>query len=134
MTNQEAFDKVWKWFIVDRNPRAVNGNICRYRTAGEIPAKCAVGCLIPDELYRPRMECRSVQRIISEYVELANFFNGVSQDMLSQLQRGHDDAGNEIPYENMEHSFRYVAKCFNLTIPASASSSVISNSTGDSST
>ena len=54
MTNQEAFDKV-KAHLLLQNSRALYKNHgCRYKD--QDGKKCAVGCLIPDELYEDRFE------------------------------------------------------------------------------
>lgn len=60
MTNQEIFDKVATHLrgMQSRAGRFMdNGNSwfsCRYRTADG--SRCAIGCLIPDELYDPAIE------------------------------------------------------------------------------
>lgn len=56
MNMQEVFDKV-SAHLLKQNARSVACGInstCSYR--GEEGRMCAVGCLIPDELYRPSLE------------------------------------------------------------------------------
>lgn len=49
MTTEEAYRKIRAYFTRDDAVLAYTGTTCRYRTADG--NKCAVGCLIPDELY-----------------------------------------------------------------------------------
>lgn len=61
MTNQEIFDKVLNHLRQQGHAATVfiNGETsCRYR-AGD-GGMCAVGCLIPDELYTPEIEDNGV--------------------------------------------------------------------------
>lgn len=60
MTNQELFDTVAA-HLLRQGRRAItaDGYNCRYRTEPDedgVVLKCAIGCLIPDELYRPGFE------------------------------------------------------------------------------
>lgn len=60
MTNQEIMDKVVN-HLLTQNERAQTGSGCRYRAirSGKL-LMCAVGCLIPDELYEEELEGRTV--------------------------------------------------------------------------
>jgi hypothetical protein len=53
MTSKEIEDKIIAR-LVDGTGRAMDSKMCRYRD--ERDRKCAVGCLIPEELYDPNME------------------------------------------------------------------------------
>ena len=55
-TMQKIYDHIWNHFIVEGNPFGYDHQeyICKYRTTGG--AKCAVGCLIPDDLYDEEIE------------------------------------------------------------------------------
>lgn len=53
MTGQEIFDKVAK-HLLTQNAQSMGIMGCAYR--GDNGLQCAVGCLIPDELYRPEFE------------------------------------------------------------------------------
>lgn len=71
MNKQEVFEKVAKHLLKqnakaraivhDTDPDAIYNDIpgCAYR--GDNGTKCAVGCLIPDELYKPDFENISVR-------------------------------------------------------------------------
>lgn len=61
VTLQEVFDRVVKHLLTQnkvsfasKNGDSKNGDICAYRGAGGL--MCAVGCLIPDNLYKPEMD------------------------------------------------------------------------------
>lgn len=59
MTDKQAiFDKVARHLLTQREKAqeysVISGSSCRYRT--EDGQKCAIGCLIPDELYDSVME------------------------------------------------------------------------------
>lgn len=56
MTNQETFDTVVA-HLRKQGCRAGIKNACLYRDGDR---KCAAGCLIPDDKYRPDMEGKSV--------------------------------------------------------------------------
>ncbi len=58
MTPQEIFDKV-ATHLLSQNVKSQDAMRCVYR--GPFGRKCAVGVLIPDELYQPIMEGRQVQ-------------------------------------------------------------------------
>ena len=50
MTMQEMFDKIWDYFIVQGKPAGLDGNgACTYY-GNEGANRCAVGCLLPDEV------------------------------------------------------------------------------------
>lgn len=54
MTNQEIFDKVATHLLSQGKRSALGGVGCAYRGDGGL--QCAIGCLIPDELYRYELE------------------------------------------------------------------------------
>lgn len=53
MTHQEIFDFVWTK-LCEQGAKSYENGKCRYRTSTRL--KCAVGHLIPDDLYDPAME------------------------------------------------------------------------------
>lgn len=121
MTNQEAFDKVWDWFVVRGKPASLrpvtHGYGCVYR--GENGTRCAAGVLIPDELYRLDMENMSIREVINQDRRLAEYFAGVSEDLLRSLQQAHDGLAGESDFaEEIEGSLIEVAAWFSLAVPA----------------
>ena len=59
---------------------------CAYR--GDNGTKCAVGCLIPDDMYNPKMENATVVSLAQRKELPAELYEHV--DMLSDLQYAHD--------------------------------------------
>lgn len=88
MNNQEAFDKVAKHLLTQRAKAMKTPSICAYRAADG--KTCAVGCLIPDELYSPAMEGSGVGAVVRDFPEFGKFLEGVAGTMLAELQSVHD--------------------------------------------
>lgn len=58
-TKHTAYSVIYNWFVTRKSPQArIRGSDGGLRVvlAGGVVAKCVVGCLIPDEDYRPEME------------------------------------------------------------------------------
>lgn len=93
MTKQEIFDKVAVHLLTQKEPSLDEKGDCMYRGA-DGSAMCAVGCLIPDELYSDEMEDVRVRQ--STRVQEALSFVGIdTQDeavlsLLDELQLIHD--------------------------------------------
>ncbi len=122
MTKQEIFNKVWDWFVVKNNPRSVSptGSCC-YR--GVNGSKCAIGVLLPDELYQPRFEGYLAKDLLMALatagpagVAFVESIGGeVDSDLfLQQLQDAHDDS-HVCPVYG---ALRDVAEEFKLAIPS----------------
>lgn len=62
MKKQEIFDKVYRHLLV-QGVRAEDDNGCRYRI-GKL--MCAIGCLIPDELYDEKIEEAAADRFVAD--------------------------------------------------------------------
>jgi hypothetical protein len=86
MTNQDIFDTVAIHLIKQGKKSADANGDCLYRSPEGL--KCAVGCLIPDEVYDPEMEERVISRLLGCYDSL-NFL-WPYYDLLNDLQRTHD--------------------------------------------
>lgn len=56
MTPKEIIDRVYKHFIVEKNPPSVQFNPVRYCYRGPNGTKCAVGIFIKDEDYKPEWD------------------------------------------------------------------------------
>ncbi len=91
MTEQEIFDTVAIHLIKQGKQSADAFGNCLYR--GPEGLKCAVGCLIPDEVYQRNMECRVVSRLLGNYDSLK--FLQPFDALLSKLQYAHDEAYGE---------------------------------------
>jgi hypothetical protein len=89
LNKQEAFDKAVKGIILQGGPSR-EGTGCLYR--GPDGKKCAIGHLIPDELYDPDMEGRGMS--IHAFTKFAAILGWNESDIkfLSGLQETHDNA------------------------------------------
>lgn len=123
-TRQEAFDRVWQWFIVEQHPRAVDPQAawCCYRTPDRCTA-CAIGCLIPDSRYRTAFDgpyggtFRDLQKL-GDWDAVAQLFSPDDDVFYQDLQQLHD----YIPYGSgrLEGELRRFADRHGLTIPEGA--------------
>ena len=126
MTSQEAFNKVWDWFVVKKNAASVTYVVgievnCAYR--GENNTKCAVGIFIPDEMYDPRIEGMSYRLLFDNRPDIACLFSGLTDRFICQLQMAHDEAAVKtacnpegFTYE-IERHLRGLASAWELRIP-----------------
>lgn len=112
MTNQEAFDGVWNHLITLKSPKSMVGTHCKYR--GNLGAKCAIGALLPDNLWTPGIEGYKIKRLVDIVPEIKEFFGPVEISLLDQLQLAHD-MNNLI--EGRIASLTDIATEFNLKIP-----------------
>lgn len=136
MNHQEIFDKVWDHFIVKRNPPSLaedtealrSGAVqCLYR--GPNGERCAIGLLIPDEVYTPNMEKASIGDLIDsgtshipgeERAKLFDLFDGVDFEFLADIQNAHDDQlrylyDPDTFHVRMAENLRFVAHRWGLT-------------------
>lgn len=70
---------------------------------------CAVGCLIPDDLYSPKMEGIWVGRLVEEFPELKKFIPNLA--LARSLQSVHD----VYDCDDWKSELRRVAGGFNLS-------------------
>lgn len=130
MTAQEAFDKVTA-HLLEQKARSVisdspdrpvpGGKTCCYR--GENGMKCAIGALIPDEMYSPDMEFNTAAGLIFKFQELP--FSHLSERFLTHLQEVHDlsydeeDSNKDMNMDKVKTGLRKVASDWNLDLPDS---------------
>ena len=121
LTNQKVFDQVvvhlltqnWKSTPKPYYPEAKNQEYsCSYRghMNGGVQLKCAIGCLIPDELYKPEMEGFGFTSLIVEFPVIRQLFADIDTGFGQALQTVHDT------YEAYEwkRELRKVGDWFNL--------------------
>ena len=95
MTDQQVFDSVYEHMVKQgkRSVSVVDGE-CMYR--GPDGLKCAVGALIPDDIYEPEMDQptsaigTSFYSINYRFPKIEEFFKDINPDLLSGLQNIHD--------------------------------------------
>lgn len=101
MTTQEFYDSTCAHLVAQgrqsllpQGPRALPVDPdspfgrCAYRSPEGL--KCAAGVHIPDALYEPTMESRSVTFITSEYAGLRDYFPAEDLALATELQHAHD--------------------------------------------
>lgn len=116
MNTQQAFDIMVAHLRQQGRPSRYDAAGCAYR--GPDGLKCAVGALIPDELYRDNMEGRTIRTLLisdrDAYHKLSRLLDRVDVQLLEEMQTIHDH--NEP--KQWEKAFKYVAEEFNLNYTA----------------
>jgi hypothetical protein len=118
MDRQEIFDKV-KAHLLEQGCRSVDPPVhgaawCKYR--GPRGLKCAIGALIPDEVYDPRMEMKSIGELVwsKQFGEVFKDFRN-DLDFLRQLQEVHDEGPDGDGFKlHCEIELQRVATAFGL--------------------
>ena len=112
MTEQEVFDKVVNHLLEQKYQASYEG-ACVYRAPDG--ASCAVGCLIPDELYDEEMEGSSLHlpddKLVAALEELDLWQH---RKLLKDLQEVHDSVPEE--YKFRLEDFEYVAEKYGLEL------------------
>ena len=92
----------------------IDGAICAYR--GTEGRKCAIGYCIPDEMYSPDMEEKSIRTLFREFTEemMEIFLPSISVDHLAELQKCHDIPSSP---EGRRDMLRDYARRYKLKMP-----------------
>ena len=107
MGMQETFDFVFKK-LYEQNAVSIGfTGMCAYR--GKDGRRCAVGWLIPDELYDPKME-----GMVIDYPCVEAAVQGHSMPLLEELQSAHDNIRGDFR-ASLIRRFRCVAEMFDLS-------------------
>ena len=85
-TNQSLFETVARHLFA-QGERSLSTRGCAYR--GVNGTSCAVGCVIPDDLYRESMEGRGIMGVLG-YPGVSDHLKGVHESLLLDLQVTHD--------------------------------------------
>lgn len=91
MNRQEIFDKVAAHLLAqNKKAESPQTGMCMYRSPDGL--KCAMGALIPDDIYDPAFEGHAIDILISRYDRLDSLFDPECSDdfFLCSLQRVHD--------------------------------------------
>lgn len=117
---QQAFDKVWQRFVVEKASQsskldADGAEICAYR--GLDGARCAIGLLIDDRDYRPEMEGRAAEKLhglANSPLVLATLplCDRDGNTLCERLQSAHDDC-----FDRMRDELTAIAEQFGLQVP-----------------
>ena len=119
MEAQEIFDKVATHLFTQGCRSAPNhkdtAGVCLYR--GPNGTSCAVGVLIPDEIYAQEMEGVTITNLLDEEDndwKLPSWMHE-NEALLTSLQGVHDFPGNWYSTANMQRALRNVAKSCRLS-------------------
>lgn len=115
-TNQIVYDKVCAHLAAQKT-RSMTANGCAYR--GTLGRSCAVGCLIPDEIYDPDMDqsvggsfglklSLNVNILVQRFPAVQKLFAGVDLGLLKRLQETHDNS------DNIKTDLYSIAQAYNL--------------------
>jgi hypothetical protein len=114
-TQQRIFDYVVAMLAQQGGPSTEGLNLCAYR--GDYNRKCAIGHLIPDEVYQPDMDGRGIEGGGSMLIFLTDFPELKHLDLfgslLRDLQKAHDESVLRCAAW-MRERLRYVAKVYGL--------------------
>jgi hypothetical protein len=97
LTTQDAYEQMRKWFSDPRHEAGWDPDHKRCVYRGDEGAKsqkrCAVGCIMPDDLYDADLDAGFGVRIseMRDYTDaLQSFFDGIDIDFLIEAQDAHD--------------------------------------------
>lgn len=109
MTAQEIFDTVAE-HLLNQNAKAVDecGVPMYYAPDGK---KCAIGCLIPQELYKEEMEGLGASNVFDAF-RMNDIVSGECYNLVDYLQYVHD----ELDVEKWRASLVTVAEYYNFSL------------------
>jgi len=98
MTTQEAYDQIQAFFSATGASLSMDANSqCYYRHPDNSAVRCAVGCLIPDNLYDQSFEGDAVGAIIADSDPIAQLFGGIVA-FLGDVQIAHDESKDVVAF------------------------------------
>lgn len=112
MNKQEIVNTVYKHLKTQGKPALNQSGICSYRGASGL--KCAIGCLIPDNLYNSVFEQKTVSLLYSENL-LEEIFPGITEEeafFLERMQVIHDSY-----FETLDEKFKSLCDDYDLNFP-----------------
>ena len=112
MNTQEAFHAMVQ-HLREQGMRSETGSsVCVYRHPDGL--RCAIGAIIPDELYAEDFEGRTVDALLRETPALQALLQNVDRKVLADMQDIHDFTDPRY----WEESFEELAREARLTLPA----------------
>jgi hypothetical protein len=95
MTKQDIFDTVVHHLFKQGKKARGCDHLCSYR--GDDKTSCAVGCLVPDNLYTEKMEGRGVIHLfcMEDFKAIADHLGEDNKQLLYSLQRVHDNCAED---------------------------------------
>ncbi len=114
MTKQEMFNRVWEYFIGDSSTfKSLDGGNS-YAPNGMGVYSCAVGLLMPQDLYKPEMDEYAFQLVTKMFPKVAIHFGEDNIWFLAKLQELHDTSDSR---EEFAHELIDLAKAYELSVP-----------------
>ena len=105
-TRQQLFDVVAAHLLRQNKKSMDAAGFCMYRAPDG--CKCAIGCLIPDEMYYSYLEKRGIRALAEHFIVPAYIYNPDNLPLLVALQRIHDTLSVEHwPHALIRTSARY---------------------------
>ena len=109
MTDQQMFTKVAR-HLIKQGKKSIKDGQCLYR--GPEGTSCAIGCLIPDEMYTEEIEGKAVSE--HEALELVLASLGITNlNLAMDLQSIHDGYSPD----SWKSSLGFLAEKYNLRMP-----------------
>lgn len=110
MTAQKIFDKIVTHLRTQNAVSATANGLCLYRSPDG--KKCAVGCMIPDDVYDPDMEHHMAGSVIADCRQLHDLYD--HRNLLESMQLVHDNH----PISQWEAMFASIAAEYKLVYSA----------------
>lgn len=125
---QEVYDTAVAGLASQGFRQSKERSMCRYRSADG--PRCAIGWCIPDDVYTPGMEGKSIVALLRKSERspgLEQLFKGISHSALDELQLCHDDiivryegtdaaSESKNPEEQISDNLRNFAAKWNLQV------------------
>ena len=121
LSNQDFFNKAWQWLIVYNIPQCMgNDGNCLYRH--EDGRTCIIGAFIPDDLYHPSMENKSVALLKDDHQDVNDFFSNVDRYLMKDVQNTHDtydmkDSSDGDRLQRRKQEMVGIARKYKLVVP-----------------
>jgi len=117
LTEQQAFNKVWRWFVRDKKPQSIKDGCCMYR--GPMGARCAAGVCIPDSLYTKELEGSILTREVARFIPILEALP--EGRLMPAMQALHDVNGVQRRpafTARMREGLMAIAKEYRLKVPS----------------
>ncbi len=113
LTNQTAFEIMVNHLLNQGEKSYDNSTLatCVYRNPDGL--KCAIGAILPDELYNSTMENKLAHALIKDYPAIGKLWENLSINLLAKMQYIHDSRNVDEWY----NEFKAIADDFNLSMP-----------------
>lgn len=117
MITQQTFDTIYRGLAGQDWEQSYDGGIdqCVYRARSG--RKCAIGHLIPDDRYTPRMDDPLAGVFGCHSFHMIGLLTDLTVDEFNELQQTHDSADGP---EDMRIRFEDLAGKYGLTVPVLA--------------